>query len=191
MLRLCFTNSCTFQYVHTGYLGSLQKTSGWNETVFCCCCCCFCFVLFFVVVFFFGVFYQSYFLDFENDTIRKKTSHFRLSSVKICFKRFDSISFSWCCTAPLFIKKAPSITNALSMTAGGPLRDSSSTLPLPSRKRLCHLRIDSWFFSVSLRYEWNNRRAHFCMAGVAQHSIHIIIYIKGWHFTIRLRGRHT
>ena len=59
MLRLCIANLHTFQRGQTGYLGAHQKTSGLNNII-----CS----------------YEPYFLDFENDKIRKMISDFRRHS---------------------------------------------------------------------------------------------------------------
>ena len=55
VLRLCITNLRTFQHGHPGYLGALQKTLGLYHK---------------------SRYYELYFLDFENDKVRKKTVRF-------------------------------------------------------------------------------------------------------------------
>ena len=75
----CITNLGTFQHGHPGYLGALQKTSALNDT-----CCS----------------YESYFLNFKNDKIRKKPSDFRYISIsQNCLKASHIPSVSLCCAA--------------------------------------------------------------------------------------------
>ena len=80
LLRSSIINSCTFQHGHPRYLGTLQKWSCLNNLCS----------------------YEPYFLDLENDKIRKNMSDLRLTSVKTIQKVSDVITASWCCVAPLF-----------------------------------------------------------------------------------------
>ena len=79
MMCLCNTKLRTFQHGYPGYLGALQKKSGSNDTKFS---------------------YESYFFDFENDKIGKKTSDFRLMSIKTVWKKnlmsFPFLDFIQC-----------------------------------------------------------------------------------------------
>ena len=76
-----FTNLSTWP---VGYLGVLQKTSSLNDA---------------------SCSPESYFLDFENDNVHKKKSHFRLTPVKTVWKKSRRhFCFLMLYTAPLFIK---------------------------------------------------------------------------------------
>ena len=67
MLRSCITNLHSFQHGRPGYLEALQKTS--------------------------VVLINSYFLDFENENIRKRMSVFRMTLVNPFRKYSTSIPF--------------------------------------------------------------------------------------------------
>ena len=118
MLRYCITNLHTVQHGYLGYLGALHTTSGLNDTS--------C---------------SDKFLDFENDKNRKRMSDFRLTFIKAVGKHSLSFPFPDVGQCPCLCRHSYS-TNLYHFTlTGRPLRESSSRLSLPSRKRLCHLNI--------------------------------------------------